>query len=50
MAFREAYRLLNQRIGAFSSLPLSALDRLTLGNKLRDIGLMEGATRAPERT
>ena len=50
MAFREAYRLLNQRIGAFSSLPLSALDRLTLGHKLRDIGLMEGATRAPERT
>ena len=30
MAFKEAYRLLNQRIDIFTSLPLRSLDRLTL--------------------
>jgi protein-tyrosine-phosphatase len=50
MAFKEAYRLLNQRIGIFTALPLHSLDRLTLNSKLRDIGAMEGATKASERT
>ncbi len=51
LAFKDAYRLLNQRIGAFNALPLRALDRLTLRNKLRDIGRMEGATaKAAEST
>ena len=44
LAFREAYRLLNQRIGIFTALPLRSLDRLSLQNKLRDIGHMEGST------
>jgi arsenate reductase (thioredoxin) len=48
-AFREAYRLLNQRIGAFAALPLRSLDQMTLAHRLRDIGAMEGATRVPER-
>lgn len=48
MAFREAYRLLNQRISVFSALPLDSLDSLTLRSRLRDIGRMEGATKAPE--
>ena len=48
-AFREAYRLLNQRIGVFIALPLRSLDELTLQGKLREIGHMEGATRVPER-
>jgi arsenate reductase len=48
-AFREAYRLLNQRISVFISLPLRSLDELTLQGKLREIGHMEGATRVPER-
>jgi protein-tyrosine-phosphatase len=43
LAFKEAYRLLNQRIGIFTSLPLRALDRLTLLGRLRAIGRMEGA-------
>jgi hypothetical protein len=30
--------MLNQRIGIFTSLPLRSLDRLTLQNKLKDIG------------
>jgi arsenate reductase len=44
MAFKEAYRLLNQRIGVFTALPLRSLDRLSLQAKLRDIGHMEGST------
>lgn len=50
MAFREAYRLLNQRIAIFVALPIRSLDELALRNKLKDIGEMEGATKAPERT
>jgi len=50
MAFKEAYRLLNQRIGIFTALPLHSLDRLTLQGKLRDIGEMEGATRTAEHS
>jgi protein-tyrosine-phosphatase len=48
-AFREAYRLLNQRISVFTALPLRSLDELTLQGKLREIGDMEGATRVPVR-
>lgn len=50
VAFKEAYWLLNQRIGVFCALPLRALDDLTLANRLRDIGMMEGATKASEPT
>jgi protein-tyrosine-phosphatase len=49
LAFKEAYRLLYQRISIFVSLPLRSLDQLSLGTKLREIGEMEGATRVPER-
>jgi arsenate reductase (thioredoxin) len=49
LAFKEAYRLLNQRIGIFVSLPIHSLDQLSLGTRLREIGEMEGATRVPER-
>ena len=44
LAFKDTYRMLNQRIGIFASLPLRSLDRLSLQKKLRDIGRMEGAT------
>jgi arsenate reductase len=44
LAFKDAYRLLDQRIGIFTALPLRSLDRLSLQNKLRAIGRMEGAT------
>jgi protein-tyrosine-phosphatase len=50
MAFKEAYRLLSQRIGIFTALPLRSLDRLTLKGKLQDIGEMEGATRTSEQS
>jgi arsenate reductase len=44
LAFKDTYRMLNQRIGIFAALPLRSLDRLSLQKKLRDIGQMEGAT------
>jgi arsenate reductase (thioredoxin) len=36
LAFKDAYRMLNQRIGIFTSLPLRALDQLSLQQKLRE--------------
>jgi protein-tyrosine-phosphatase len=50
LAFKEAYRLLNQRISIFTSLPLCSLDQLSIENKLREIGNMPGATKVSERT
>ncbi|MEA2876712.1 MAG: hypothetical protein QOF14_1908 [Hyphomicrobiales bacterium] len=44
IAFSDAYRMLQRRIEAFAALPIKALDSMTLKNKLRDIGRMEGAT------
>jgi arsenate reductase len=44
LAFKDAYRMLNQRIGAFAALPIRALDKLSLQTRLNDIGRMEGAT------
>jgi arsenate reductase (thioredoxin) len=44
LAFKDTYRMLNQRIGIFAALPLRSLDRLSLQSKLRQIGRMEGAT------
>jgi len=38
LAFKDAYRMLNQRIRIFTSLPLRSLDQLTLQRKLREIG------------
>jgi protein-tyrosine-phosphatase len=49
LAFKEAYRLLNQRISIFVALPLRSLDQLTIKSRLHEIGEMEGATRAAER-
>ena len=43
-AFVEAFRYLKNRIAAFASLPLSSIDALSLGTRLRDIGRMDGAT------
>lgn len=37
-AFREAYRLLENRIKLFASLPIEKLDKLTLTQQVRKIG------------
>jgi protein-tyrosine-phosphatase len=48
LAFKEAYRLLHHRIGAFTALPVRALDQLSLQRKLGEIGQTADAT-APAR-
>lgn len=37
-AFAETHRMLHQRISIFTSLPIASLDKLTLQDRLRDIG------------
>jgi arsenate reductase (thioredoxin) len=44
VAFKDVYRMLNQRIGIFTSLPLRSLYQLSLQRKLTEIGRMIGAT------
>lgn len=44
-AFVAAFKLLRNRVSVFVNLPIASIDRLALGNRLRDIGQMEGATR-----
>ncbi|MCY6379803.1 arsenate reductase ArsC [Hoeflea prorocentri] len=38
LAFANAYRMLNNRISIFASLPLTSLDKLTLQKRLDEIG------------
>jgi protein-tyrosine-phosphatase len=38
LAFADTYRMLNNRIGAFANLKMSALDRLSLQKQISDIG------------
>jgi len=44
LAFKDAYRMLAQRIGAFAALPIRSLDKLSLQTNLKEIGRMAGAT------
>jgi arsenate reductase (thioredoxin) len=44
LAFKDAYRMLHQRIGVFAALPIRSLDQLSLQSRLREIGRMSGAT------
>lgn len=41
LAFAEAYRMLNNRISVFLSLPIASIDRLALEQRLREIGAMD---------
>ncbi|HVT26700.1 MAG TPA: arsenate reductase ArsC [Lacipirellulaceae bacterium] len=47
LAFADTYRMLNNRIGIFTSLPLKALDELTLQKQLDAIGKSKAP--APEK-
>jgi hypothetical protein len=38
LAFADAYRMLRNRISIFMSLPFASLDRMSLQQKLDDIG------------
>src|SRR5262249_14171901 len=50
LAFEDAYRMLNQRIAVLAALPPRSIDALSLQSKLSEIGMMDGATTAPEKT
>jgi protein-tyrosine-phosphatase len=51
LAFKDAYRMLHQRIAVFTALPIRSLDQLTLQGRLHEIGLMDGSTaKATEST
>lgn len=47
LAFADTYRMLNNRIGIFTSLPLKSLDELTLQKQLDAIGKSKAP--APEK-
>src|SRR6516165_9956739 len=44
LAFKDAYRMLHQRIGVFTALPIRSLDQLSLQQRLTEIGRMDGGT------
>jgi arsenate reductase len=44
LAFKDAYRMLRQRIEVFVALPIRSLDQLSLQAKLKEIGRLGGAT------
>jgi arsenate reductase len=44
-AFVAAFRYLKNRISVFTALPITSLDRMTLGSKLVEIGQLHGATK-----
>jgi arsenate reductase (thioredoxin) len=44
LAFKNAYRMLFQRLGILTALPIRSLDQLSLQTRLKEIGRMEGAT------
>jgi protein-tyrosine-phosphatase len=46
LAFKNAFRMLNQRIGVFVALPVRSLDRLSLQSKLNEIGRIEADQQA----
>jgi arsenate reductase len=51
LAFKDAYRMLYQRIAVFAALPIRSLDHLGLQSRLADIGRMGSVSaRAAEPT
>jgi protein-tyrosine-phosphatase len=43
LAFKDAYRMLSQRIAIFTALPIAKIDQLSLQAKLREIGQLPRA-------
>lgn len=48
-AFVEAFRFMKNRVAAFTSLPLSSINAMALGTRLREIGRMDGSTQQPPK-
>jgi hypothetical protein len=49
LAFADTHRMLYQRIGIFTNLPLSSLDHLSLQRRLDEIGRTRAAAPEPTR-
>lgn len=47
LAFADTFRMLNNRIGIFTSLPVEKLDQIALKQRMDDIGGLKELTRAP---
>jgi protein-tyrosine-phosphatase len=47
LAFKDAYRMLHQRIATFTALPIRSLDQLSLQRRLDEIGQHGAAAKAP---
>lgn len=47
LAFKDVYRMLFQRIGVFTALPIRSFDRLSLQTKLKEIGRMDAIAKEP---
>jgi arsenate reductase (thioredoxin) len=50
LAFKDAYRMLHQRIGVFAALPIRSLDQPSLQSRLKEIGRLGAATAKAEPT
>ena len=48
-AFADTHRMLFQRIGIFTALPLEGLDRLSLQTRLDDIGRSKAESPEPTK-
>jgi arsenate reductase (thioredoxin) len=48
LAFKDAYRMLRQRIEIFAALPIRSLDQLTLQRRLQEIGRIAALAKATE--
>jgi arsenate reductase (thioredoxin) len=47
LAFKDAYRMLHQRIAIFTALPIRSLDQLSLQRRLDEIGQQGAAAKTP---
>ena len=50
LAFKDAYRMLYQRIGLLTALPIRSLDSLSLQRRLKEIGNVKDTAKAAEPT
>jgi protein-tyrosine-phosphatase len=50
LAFKDAYRMLYQRIGLLTALPIRSLDNLSLQRRLKEIGTVKDTAKATEPT
>ena len=48
-AFNQAFRFMKNRISAFLSLPIGKIDRISMSEKLKEIGALDGSSGALKR-